>query len=359
MSDVEDWSIFFKDGTTTEEIYRACKGECTAIGQPSGGGVPFAQFHGAREVLEDLLKGKTSRVDFIEPEVMENALPEEELPESSAQDSSWGLERIGVSDQTPTGEGAHIYVIDTGVRTTHQEFGGRADLVLQTNRGRPEPCAGTDNCAFDGHGHGTHCAGTAAGSSYGVASGAKVHGIKSVNDNGGSFQSSVVMALDWVATDGARPAVASVSLQYSGESWSMESSVRAATRAGVIVVVAAGNVNNFACDFSPAFVPESITVGATSADDRKAQFSNHGSCVNIWAPGVGITSAFNDGDSASNTWDGTSMACPHVSGAAALLLAETPSMGRDDVMAALTANGEKGALSGLNSLDTNLLVSVR
>jgi len=357
---VEDWAIFFKDDMTRDEIARFCLGQCSAIGGPSEGGVPFATFHGTEQDLASLLKGKADSVAFVEPEVMESALPEVDLPDNVGVSSGvWGLDRIGVSERSTDGTNTHIYVVDTGIRTTHQEFSGRADLVIQTNYGRVETCDVTPNCAYDGNGHGTHCAGTAVGKNYGVAKGAKVHGVKAVSDNGRGFQSWVVMGLDWIATEGERPAVASVSLQYNGESWSMETSVRAATRAGVIIVVAAGNVNNFACDFSPAFVPESITVGATAASDSKAQFSNHGSCVNIWAPGVAITSAVNDGDSATESWDGTSMACPHVSGAAALLLEQDPSMKRDQIMAALAANGEKGVLTGLNAVDTNLLVSVR
>jgi len=359
-AEVEDWTIFMKEGTTTQQLEEFCRGQCAAMGNPSKGGVEFAEFHGSVSALDKFLKGNTDRLAFIEPEVEEDAFNEDWPQEkSSAESSLWGLERVGVSERSTTGEGVNIFVIDTGVRTTHVDFEGRAVSALQTNQGRVEVCGSGDACAVDGNGHGTHCAATAAGKTYGVASGASVQGVKSVSDSGRGFQSWVVMALDWVATSGTRPAVASMSVQYNGESWSMQVSIKKATDQGVIVVVAGGNVNNFACDFSPAFVPEAITVGATAQDDSKAQFSNHGSCVNIWAPGVDIKSAVNDGDTASDTWSGTSMACPHVAGAAALLLQENSAMTRDDIMTALTGHGEKDLISGLQGSDANLLVNVR
>jgi len=361
--ELEDWTIFMKEGTTTQQLEEFCRDQCTATGNPSKGGVEFAEFHGSVSALNTFLNGNTDRVAFIEPEVMEDAFNENwvnENRDASAESSLWGLERIGVSARSTTGEGVNIFVLDTGVRTTHVDFEGRAVSAIQTNFGRVQVCDGSvDACAVDRNGHGSHCAGTAAGKTYGVASGATVHGIKAVGDNGRGFQSWVVMGLDWVATDGPRPAVASISLQFNGESWSMETSVRRATQQGVIVVVAAGNVNNFACNFSPAFVPEAITVGATAQDDTKAQFSNAGSCVNLWAPGVDITSAVQDDDTASDTWSGTSMACPHVAGAAALLLQDNSELTRDQIMTALAANGEKDIIGGLQGSDANLLVNVR
>jgi len=358
--EIEDWTIGLKSGTTSAQIEEVCRGACSAVGHPSEGGVAFAEFKGSEMALAALLHGHLEHVAWVEPEIYENALPQDVRTEAGASTASWGLERVGVPLQrSSTGRGTHIYVVDTGVMPTHNDFEGRVIPTLDTSQGTYNECAADDfSCAVDGNGHGTHCAGTAAGKTYGVAKQATIHGVKSVSDNGRGFQSWVYQAFDWISRKAEKPAVISASLQYNGESWGMETAVAAATQAGIAVVVAAGNVNNWACDFSPAYVPEAITVGASDIQDAKAQFSNFGSCNNIWAPGVDITSAYIHTDTNSDTWSGTSMATPHVSGAIALLLEKDPSMSRDKVLAALQTKGLKGVVTGIKPNDPDLLLYV-
>merc|ERR1719277_2737946 len=192
--------------------------------------------------------------------------------------------------------------------------------ALDMTAGSPVECDGDMSCAGDRQGHGTHCAGTAAGVSYGVAPSAAVRGVKVLSDRGSGSWSWSYYALDWLATNPTRPAVASMSLGGSGTQQAMADAVNAAVNGGVVVVVAGGNSNSDSCRFSPAFVPSAITVGSTTSLDARSSFSNYGSCTNIWAPGSNVVSASHTSDTGSRSLSGTSMACPHVSGAAALVL---------------------------------------
>merc|ERR1719251_390715 len=157
------------------------------------------------------------------------------------------------------------------------------------------------SCAVDRDGHGTHCAGSAAGATFGVAPSAAVRSIKVLGDNGSGSWSWSYYALDWLATSPTRPAVASMSLGGSGTQQAMRDAVDAAVNAGVTVVVAGGNSNSDACNFSPAFVPSAITVGSTTSRDRRSSFSNYGSCTNIWAPGSDVLSAGHTCDTCTAT----------------------------------------------------------
>merc|ERR1712113_1271270 len=174
--------------------------------------------------------------------------------------------------------------------------------------------------AADVQGHGTHCAGTAAGTVYGVAPSAQTRSVKVLSDQGSGAWDWSYQALDWLATSSVRPAVASMSLGGNGVVAGMRDAVDAAVNSGVVVSVAAGNSNADACGFSPAYVPSAITVGSTTSTDARSSFSNYGTCVDIWAPGSNVVSASHLSDTGTTSLSGTSMACPHVSGAAALIL---------------------------------------
>merc|ERR1711920_667676 len=245
-----------------------------------------------------------------------------------------------------------------GVRTTHNDFGGRAASGAEGTSGSLVECNGNANCAADNQGHGTHCAGTAVGTVYGVAPSAQVRSVKVLRDNGsGSFSWSFA-ALDWLATSSVRPAVASMSLGGNGVVAGMDTAVDAAVNAGVTVVVAAGNSNSDACNFSPAFVPSAVTVGSTDSNDARSYFSNYGTCVDIWGPGSGVMSLSHTGDTRITQKSGTSMACPHVSGAAALILGADNSKTPQKVISDLLNEATRDALTGLKNGDTNALLYV-
>ncbi|MGH8883561.1 MAG: S8 family peptidase, partial [Stackebrandtia sp.] len=273
---------------------------------------------------------------------------------------SWGLDRIDQRElplddayqSDSTGAGATAYVIDTGVRTSHEDFGGRArsghDFV------------DNDADATDCHGHGTHVGGTIAGSKYGVAKGADVVGVRVLDCNGSGTTSGVVAGVDWVTENATKPAVANMSLG-GGADEVIDDAVQRSIDSGVSYAIAAGNGNILgwpqdACNYSPARVPGAITVGATEKNDDRASFSNYGSCVDIFAPGVDITSAWIGSDSDTNTISGTSMATPHVAGVAALYLAQHPSAGPAQVSDALVNNATSGVVGDPRAGSPNKLL---
>jgi len=230
---------------------------------------------------------------------------------------------------------------------------------LDMTSGSPVECNGDLNCATDVQGHGTHCAGSAAGDTVGVAPSANIRAIKVLGDNGSGSWSWSYAALDWLANNQAvRPAVGSMSLGGSGTQQAMRDAVDAAVNAGVTIVVAGGNSNSDSCGFSPAFIPSAITVGSTDSNDRRSSFSNYGACTNIWAPGSDVYSAGVRSDDAYSTFSGTSMACPHVAGGAALVLEANPLMKASAVLGDLIENARKDSISGLSGGDNNVFLWV-
>lgn len=271
---------------------------------------------------------------------------------------SWGLDRI---DQTETagdnaytypdsaGEGVTAYVIDTGVRITHEEFEGRASYGYDA--------VDDDNDADDGYGHGTHVAGTIAGATYGVAKKAKIVAVRVLDDSGSGTTEQVVAGIDWVTANHKGPSVANMSLG-GGADEALDAAVQKSIASGVTYAVAAGNESGDASESSPARVPEAITVASSTVDDEQSYFSNYGSLVDIYAPGSDITSAWNDSDTGSDTISGTSMATPHVVGAAALYLAGHPDATPEDVSTALTDGATPDAISNATAGTANKLLKV-
>ncbi|MFB8116987.1 S8 family serine peptidase [Streptomyces sp. NPDC056465] len=271
---------------------------------------------------------------------------------------SWGLDRI---DQAETaGDGAYsypdaaggdvtAYVIDTGVRVTHKDFEGRAASGFDA--------VDNDDDADDGNGHGTHVAGTIAGAAHGVAKKAKIVAVRVLDDAGSGTTEQVVAGIDWVTANHKGPSVANMSLGGSADP-ALDAAVQKAIASGVTFAVAAGNESSDAGEGSPSRVPEAITVASSTKDDEQSSFSNFGSVVDIYAPGSDITSAWNDSDDATNTISGTSMATPHVVGAAAVYLGGHPDATPEEVATALTGGATADAISNATEGTANKLLKI-
>lgn len=279
---------------------------------------------------------------------------------SETQDNppSWGLDRVDQADLPldnkytyPTkADNVTAYVIDTGVRGTHKDFGDRAtggkDFV------------DNDDTPNDEHGHGTHVAGTIGGTDHGLAKGVKIVGVRVLDANGSGTTEGVVAGVDWVAANAKGPSVANMSLG-GGADDALDEAVRGAVTKGVTFALAAGNESSDAGTTSPARVKEAITVAASDKTDKQASFSNYGAVVDLYAPGVDITSSWATGDDATNTISGTSMAAPHVAGAAALYLSANPEATPAQVAEGLVGAAADGKISNPSSGTANKLLQVK
>ncbi|MFF9453594.1 S8 family peptidase [Streptomyces flaveolus] len=278
-----------------------------------------------------------------------------EYADATQYSATWGLDRIdqrtrplsGSYSYSTTASNVTAYIVDSGIRATHSDFGGRASYGYDFVDG--------DTVASDCNGHGTHTAGTVGSATYGVAKGARLVGVRVLNCSGSGTTANVIAGYDWVAANAKLPAVANVSIGGSASD-AKDAAVAGMVDAGVTVAVSAGNDTTDACDQSPAREPSVITVASTTSTDARSSFSNYGTCVDIFAPGSSITSLGYSSDTTTAVKSGTSMATPHVAGAAALYLATHPTASPATVTAAIKSAATSGAVTSPGTGSPNLLL---
>lgn len=290
---------------------------------------------------------KRPNIEFVEADQSVQMVDTQTL---SSDNSIWGLDRVDQRNltlnltysYTSLGNGIKVYVVDTGIRKTHQDFGGRVLSGYSAIKGS----SSTDDC----NGHGTHVSGTIAGKTFGIAKNANLVPVRVLGCNGSGTNSGVIAGLNWIAKNSqSNLSVVNMSLG-GGASSTLDSAVNNLIGKGVVVVVAAGNSTADACTSSPARVPNAITVAASDVSDNFAYFSNFGTCVDVIAPGVYITSDSNKSDVGTAVMSGTSMASPHVAGAVARYLSVSLNSGT------LLANSTLGSIQNTPSGTVNKLL---
>lgn len=292
--------------------------------------------------------------------------PDFVVADNATQNSppSYGIDRIdqrvlplGKSFNYPdsAGQGVHLYIIDGGLNANHTEFTGR----VSTSRNFVKNTNGVIDAESwaDCRGHGTHVAGIAAGTQYGVAKKATLHAVRVLDCDGDGAGSTIIAGMDWVAQNAVHPAVVNMSIGSSnGRSAAWETAAQNIVNANIAMAVAAGNDNTSACNQSPAAEPAVITVASVDSKDTRASNSNFGTCVDLFAPGVNIVSAAYNSNTASKTLSGTSMASPHVAGVLALMRAQSPNLSALDVQNTLLTNATTGKVVNAGSGSPNKLL---
>lgn len=370
-ADEARWIVMMRSGISNEDLRAACLSYTACFVHGQSDAVPFVELRASEAGLRDFLqstKGKIGgeKILFVEPDLPMAAT--QELPSTMEESVPWGLRRVrsrsvdsmprGDPGKADGGKGVNVYVMDTGIRTTHDDFGDRAFPAMQLGWfNSVKLCNGDRKCALDKQGHGTHCAGTVGGTQYGVAKGAILHSMKVLTDTGGGSTAGIISGVDWLAGNAQKPAIASMSLggKFSA---ALNKAVDELSASGVTVVTASGNGNDDSCIFSPGAAASTINVGSVDRGDAKSSFSMYGECQDLWAPGRGVLSANPASDTATKVLSGTSMACPHVAGAAAMLLSADASLTPADIKAKLLEQATPDVVTAIPAYppSTNLLL---
>ena len=287
------------------------------------------------------------------------------LASAVQNNATWGIDRTDQLDlpldgqfsyPNGAGAGAHVYIIDTGINPDHQEFSGRLGASRNFVAAGLFFAADPDDWD-DCNGHGTHVASTAAGTTWGIAKQATIHTVRVLDCLGSGSGSAIIAGMEWVADNAEFPAVVNMSLgTLNGRSQAQEDAAAALYDAGILPVVAAGNDSTDACTTSPAAEPLALTIASSDNQDRQSDFSNHGSCVDLFAPGSSITAANYNNNTGSQTMSGTSMASPHAAGVAAVLLSQTPNLTPAELSQALLSSATPNTLTSVSANTPNLLL---
>ncbi|WP_461189381.1 S8 family serine peptidase [Arthrobacter sp. Z4-13] len=347
--DNDRYLVSFHKGANVAEEARSLRSQGVGVRRTFSAALKGAVITATRGQAASL--ARSQRVSAIEPDAPVSVAETQQSP-------PWGLDRIdqgtlpfsGTFAPPSSGAGISAYVIDSGVFAAHNDFGGRVAAgwtAIADGRG-----------SSDCNGHGTHVAGTIAGKTYGVAKAATIIPVRTLACDGSGLYSNIIAGLDWVATHHAQGTPAVVNLSVGGPvSTVLDDAVRGVISDGLTAIVAAGNSAVDACNASPARVREALTVAASDSSDRQASFSNHGSCVDLYAPGVRIQSAGHTSTTAVATLDGTSMATPHAAGAAVLALSRNPGLTQAGVAAELTSSAVPGVITNPSANTPNRLLN--
>ena len=347
----DSYIVVLKDGKAAPNAVRKAAADLAAS---NAGAVTHTYTAAVRGFAVRMTEARAKRL-AADPRVAMVAQDGVVTASATQSPATWGLDRIDQRNlpldnsytYATTASNVHAYIVDTGIRTAHTDFGGRATAGFDA--------IGDGQNGNDCNGHGTHVAGTVGGSTYGVAKGVQLVAVRVLNCSGSGSNAGVIAGVDWVTANAIKPAVANMSLG-GGAYAPLDTAVRNSIASGVTYALAAGNSNANACNSSPSRVTEALVVGSSTNTDARSSFSNYGTCLDLFAPGSNITSAWNTSNTATNTISGTSMAAPHVAGAAALYLATNTTASPTAVQSAIVAASTPNVISNPGTGSPNRLL---